>query len=131
MKSHEFSSKTRKNIAMKVKYYNPCNIRLLFCFILSTKINGELNELVKNVMIRTQELKDIIANQNQTLQDYTVKVNRLESRLDDLELDVSFSTYMDGDPAETTVNENPVVFTAVKHNNGFGYNTSTGDPLIF
>ena len=63
-----YEPKKTNNIAMKVKYDIPCIIRLVFCFILTTNINGELNELVKNVMIRTQELKDIIANQSHPLQ---------------------------------------------------------------
>ncbi len=49
------------------------------------------------------------------------------NRLDDLETEVSFSTYMDDDPAKTTINENPVVFDAVKHNNHLAFNTTTGE----
>ena len=47
----------------------------------------------------------------------------VDNRLDDLELDISFSVWIS---AHLTISDTPAIFDIVKHNNGLGYDVSTG-----
>ena len=44
--------------------------------------------------------------------------------MEQLKEDVSFNAVI---TAHTVINDNPVVFDVVRHNNGLGYNSSTGN----
>ena len=106
-----------------------------------TKINCELPDLMKRVLIRSEELKQVISeqenlianlsqiieeqkqyilNSNQRLDQLEVSTTQLE---EEFEVQVSFSAVTLSD---RTLNTNPVVFDDVRHNIGLGYDGSTG-----
>ena len=55
------------------------------------------------------------------------RLDELGEEVKQLKEDVSFNAVI---TAHTVINDNPVVFDVVRHNNGQGYNSSTGNVYL-